>query len=122
VNTTLLFQVATPPPLPPLSPGLSPGMQEQVLIVVVIVVITVATAWVLAPLFRAWARRIEGRSADPQLQGEVDQLREQIAELEPLRGRIHELEERIEFAERLLAQRRDQELLPPAAQRSPEVP
>ena len=97
-------------------------MQEQILFVVVIVVITVATALVLAPLFRAWARRIEGRSADPQLQSEVDQLREQVAEVEPLRGRIHELEERMEFAERLLAQRRDQELLPRAAQNSPEAP
>lgn len=119
MNGALLLQVATPPPLPP---GVGPQMQESVLVAVVIVVITVATAFVLAPLFRAWARRIEGRSADPQLQGEVDQLRDQVAELEPLRGRIHELEERIEFAERLLAQRRDQELLPRAAPSSPEVP
>ena len=69
--------------------------------------------FLLKPLVLALARRLEGRAADPALLGEVEQLREQVAELTPLRERLHELEERMEFTERLLSQqRREQELLP----------
>ena len=42
----------------------------------------------------------------------VPRLREQLGEVDLLRTRVAELEERIEFTERLLAQRKDQDLLP----------
>ena len=100
-------------PLPPLPQGgLSPHIQEEILIALVIVAISIATVFLFKPLIAAVARRIEGRAADSALRGEVEQLREQVTDLEPLPGRIHELEERLEFAERVLAQRRDAELLP----------
>ena len=102
-----LLQVAAPTP-PPL---LDAHSQEALLIALLIIAITIGVVVVFKPLVRAWARRIEGKAADPALAGEVEALREQVAELSPLRERVHELEERIEFTERLLAQRRDQELL-----------
>jgi Tfp pilus assembly protein PilO len=57
------------------------------------------------PLGKAWARRLEGKGMlDPALLDEVEQLRQTIAELQPLPARMAELEERLDFAERLLAQ------------------
>ena len=54
------------------------------------------------PLGKAWARRLEGTPR----QGD-----ETIAELEALRSRVAELEERADFAERLLSQRVEHERL-----------
>jgi hypothetical protein len=56
------------------------------------------------PIRRALLRKIEGTAPthDPQLEAEVDQLR----------NRMGELEERLDFAERLLAQQREQARLP----------
>jgi tetrahydromethanopterin S-methyltransferase subunit G len=48
---------------------------------------------------------------DPELRAEVDHLRDQLAEMDGLGSRVQELEERVEFAERLLSQKRDQDLL-----------
>jgi Tfp pilus assembly protein PilO len=96
----------------PLPPDFPIRAQETILIAMTIIAITTAAIFVLRPLIRAFARRIEGRTVDSQLKGEVEQLHEQVAELEPLQRRVLELEERIEFTERLLAQRRDGDLLP----------
>lgn len=104
----LLQVTPSPAPLPPLSQH----MQESILIALLIVAISVAAIFLLKPLVLALARRIEGRGADQALKGEVEQLREQLGDLEPLRDRVQELEERVEFAERLLAQRREPDLLP----------
>jgi hypothetical protein len=72
-----------------------------------------ACAVVLYPLMRAIGRRIEGRSTgtDPALRAEVEQLRARVGDLEGLQHRVMELEERVDFAERLLAQRREPERL-----------
>jgi flagellar biosynthesis/type III secretory pathway M-ring protein FliF/YscJ len=66
----------------------------------------------LLPLIRAWARRIEGGAANAALADEMAQMRERIAELELAAGSVHEIEERLDFAERLLAQRNDGPPLP----------
>lgn len=61
-------------------------------------------AWVLRPLVVGWGKRLEGNSA-PALRAELDQQRqEQQRELEVVHQRVAELEERLEFTERLLAQ------------------
>lgn len=75
-----------------------------------------ATAFVLYPLMRAIARRIEGRAqvADPALLAELDQLRHRVADLESMQHRMAELEERVDFSERLLSQQRDANRLPGA--------
>jgi Tfp pilus assembly protein PilN len=67
---------------------------------------------VLWPLMRALARRIEGRqAASPALQAEIEQLRARVADVDVLQHRVAELEERVDFAERLLAQKREPERL-----------
>ena len=62
------------------------------------------------PLGKAWARRIEGASGqvDAHLFPVVEELQGRVAELESRVERMHELEERLDFAERLLAQGRDE--------------
>ena len=62
------------------------------------------------PLGRALARRIEGQPSEP-----VD-LEPMVHELDDLRARMAELEERQDFTERLLAREREPvpERLPPA--------
>jgi Tfp pilus assembly protein PilO len=101
------------PPLPPIGDIVTLNAQrnELVFIILAIVMLSIVVIKVLGPIARAWARKLEGKAALPELQAEVDQLHERIAEVEPLRQRVLELEERIEFAERLLAQRKDQDLL-----------
>jgi len=61
------------------------------------------------PIRKALLKKIEGRSADPDphLLEEVDRLRD----------RMLDLEERLDFTERLLAQQRDAAGLPPGGAR-----
>jgi hypothetical protein len=103
------------PPIPPIPPDLpaivqggsgGPGAAEFMLILAVIVAATL----VLWPLMRALARRIEGRSggADGEVLQELDDLRARVAELEAGQSHMAELENRVDFAERLLAQRAEQ--------------
>ncbi len=55
------------------------------------------------------ARRLERRppEADLALQQEMEEFRARLDESDQLRGRVTELEERLEFAERLLARQRE---------------
>lgn len=61
-----------------------------------------------SPIGRAFARRIGGgrdEAAESAALAEVDALR---SELQALRGEVGEVQERLDFAERLLAKARDQ--------------
>jgi len=62
-----------------------------------------AAVVILGPLARALARRLEGGGATRELQAEVDELRGRVSQLEDGHGRLGELEERLEFTERMLA-------------------
>ena len=64
----------------------------------------------LGPIGRAWGRRIEARIAGGGPQSE--ELAQRVADLEACAQRVNELEERVDFAERTLAQPRDPEQLP----------
>lgn len=112
---SLLLQVVpptAPTPLPPVSTELSIHTQESILIALTIIAVSVVAIIVLRPLLAALARRFEGKSLGAEVKAELEQLRDHVAEVEPLRNRVLELEERLEFAERLLSQRKDQEMLP----------
>jgi len=79
------------------------------------VLITIAVMGTLLllvwPLIRAFARRLEGGAASNELQAEVETLRSRVQQLEEGQGRLTELEERLDFAERLLAQSREPDRL-----------
>jgi len=65
----------------------------------------------LWPLVRAMARRLESGGGNAQLQGEVEILRDRLQQLEQSQARMGELEERLDFTERLLAQGREPDRL-----------
>jgi hypothetical protein len=71
------------------------------------------TVYLVVSLIEVLIKRLEGRrpgSLDA-VERELDELRMRIEDGEQARQRIAELEERLEFAERLLAQQRDHERL-----------
>jgi hypothetical protein len=81
--------------------SLPPGIFLLICLAVVGGIVTVF--W---PLMRAFARRIEGKGrTDPALLEELDHLRARVHDLEALQLRLGEREERVDFTERLLAQK-----------------
>lgn len=116
--TTVTVQVPEIPPIPPVPPipeiqVLPPWMvmPPQVIGLITIAAV-VGIAVVLYPIARAIARRLEGRGGNQELLQQVDELRERVRDLEASQHRVAELEERLDFTERLLAQRRDVEQFP----------
>ena len=107
-----VVQVPEPPQIPDFpTPAPWMLMPPQALVAVTIVFI-VACAVVLWPLMRAVGRRIEGKgTGDPALRAEVEALRARLGEVDQLQHRVMELEERVDFTERLLAQQREPERL-----------
>jgi hypothetical protein len=79
-----------------------PGQSEPGM-AFVIAMLTAITI-ILWPVMRALARRLDGSHADAGLRAEVDQLHHRLSEMDSLQGRLLELEERVDFAERVLAQ------------------
>ena len=82
------------------------------------VVVSIALAVAMVKIFRgpigaAMAERIPGGPA-PELQVDGAVVG---AEIDQLRGRLAEVEERLDFAERLLAQAREPDQLPGGAHR-----
>ncbi|HEX9580737.1 MAG TPA: hypothetical protein VF970_06495 [Gemmatimonadales bacterium] len=81
------------------------------MVVVTTLILTVGSTIVLrGPLGRALADRLAARRAGGSDQdGAVEELRQEV---EDLRGTLSEVQERLDFAERLLLQRREAEPLP----------
>jgi hypothetical protein len=78
----------------------------------------VAVCAVLCPLVFALARRIAPKPANDKNRlangaERVEDLERRVGELEAGQQRLAELEERVDFAERLLAKQRDAERLGP---------
>ena len=80
-----------------------PGIAESILIAMTIGASMIAAVKLLGPIATALGRRIEGRHAALPDQAELDALRDRIGEVDSLRERVMELEERVDFAERVLA-------------------
>lgn len=80
----------------------------QVFLITLTMVTGTFLGWkLLGPLMQALARRLEPKSGtDAGLTLEVDDLRGRVRELEQHQGRMLELEERLDFAERLLVRGR----------------
>jgi hypothetical protein len=92
------------PSFPP--PGSGP-VPEWVAPFLAVLLLIIVGAVLLMPLIRAWARRLEAREVDPAMLDEMAHMRERLAELEASNARLPELEERLDFAERLLANGRE---------------
>lgn len=100
----MMLLQAPPPPLPP-EVFMPPWMvMPPQAIVLIVMAVCAAAALVLFPIMRALARRLEGRGGDPALRGELEELRERVGEVDLLQQRVAELEERLDFTERLLTQ------------------
>jgi hypothetical protein len=69
------------------------------------------TGTLIWPLIRAMAGRIEGGAMGAQLQTEVDALRDRVRQLEEIAPRMADLEERLDFTERVVAQGREPDRL-----------
>lgn len=109
----------TPPPLPQIivqGPTPAPWVTLPPAVTLLIALgFFAACSMVLYPLVRALSRRLEGRSSadTAAVRSEIDQLRQRLEDVEVLQHRMVELEERVDFTERLLAtQRREAERLP----------
>jgi len=99
----ILQAVPPAPPTPPFDPNLvfmNGGMDAGVVTIVVFALF--AATIILWPVMRALARRLEGKAADPALREEVARLQHRLEEMEAMHGRMAELEERVDFTERLL--------------------
>ncbi len=101
-----------PAPLDPTRVFVDTGPPEWVPMVTVICLLIIVLGIVLFPLARAWARRLERGSISDDLLDEVAQVRERVAELEGQGQRMGELEDRVDFTERLLTEARDAARLP----------
>src|SRR5919108_4128257 len=105
----ILLQVPTPPTPPtPQAPPFDPNLifltGGPPLVLMIVLAALAAATIILWPVMRAFGRRLEGKSAaDPALRAEVEQLHARLAEVDGLQARVAELEERVDFAERLLA-------------------
>jgi hypothetical protein len=107
------------PPVPPMPPGsqfdpnllfMSDGGPPIVLLIVIAAL--TATCIILWPIMRAFGRRLERKGgADPALRSEVELLHTRLADVDTLHARVAELEERVDFTERLLAQNREPDRL-----------
>jgi hypothetical protein len=95
---------------------------ETLFKVIVAIAATVAIP-VAAYAAVAATRTIWGRPAEPEpgsmgrLSEEIEALKARVGPLEAAEQRVLELEERLDFAERLLAQQRDPSRLGPGEQR-----
>jgi hypothetical protein len=105
----MILQVQGPPPPPP-PPPFDPNLiflqdgGPPVILLIVLAALTAAVI-ILWPLMRAFGRRLEGKgSPDPALKADIEDLHARFGEIDSLHARVLELEERVDFTERLLAQ------------------
>jgi hypothetical protein len=105
----ITLQVPAPPPPPP-APPFDPNLfflQDNgppVILLIVLAALT-ATVIILWPIMRAFGRRLEGKgNTDAALKADVDHLHARLGDVDSLHARVLELEERVDFTERLLAQ------------------
>jgi hypothetical protein len=113
-----MIQAPAPPSPPPFDPNLiflNDGGPPAIVMIVFMALL--ATTVILWPVMRALARRLDGKSADPALHAEIEQLQQRLSEVDVLQQRVAELEERIDFTERMLARAQTPAALPGDAPR-----
>ncbi len=106
----MLAQVSQPP-LPPGSEITLAGSLNDLAAVVLLLGAGLIVAALIWPLIRALARQIEGGAPSPEMRAELDGLRERVRQLEEMQPRMAELEERVDFTERIVAKSREPDRL-----------
>ena len=102
------------PPLPPQAPSTEmvvSGTLHDMAVVVLLLGAGLMFASLIWPLIKAIARRIEGGAASADVQAELEGLRERVRQLEEMQPRMLELEERVDFTERIVAKSREPDRL-----------
>jgi len=102
------------PPMPPEMPSsemIVSGTLHDMAVVVLLLGAGLMFAALIWPLIKAIARRIEGGAAGAEVQAELEGLRERVRQLEEMQPRMLELEERVDFTERIVAQGREPDRL-----------
>src|SRR6476469_306331 len=81
-----------------------PGSDVAPVVITIVITLAVAGTVILrGPVGKGLARAMEvGAGTPPEHDPRIDQLEKRVAELEAAQGRLAELEERVDFAERLL--------------------
>jgi hypothetical protein len=102
----LLPQTPVPPVPPHTTIALGGGLSDAAAVLITLAALC-TIGMLVWPLVRALARRLEGGGRNAELQGELETLRDRLQQLEQGQARVGELEERVDFAERLLAQGRE---------------
>jgi hypothetical protein len=90
-------------PSPPFDPNLFIMNGGAPALVMIVFLGLLATTVILWPIMRAFGRRLEGKAHDAALRADVEQLQQRLGDVDQLHHRVAELEERIDFAERMLA-------------------
>ena len=90
-------------PSPPFDPNLFLMNGGAPALVMIVFLGLLATTVILWPIMRAFGRRLEGKAHDAALRADVEQLQQRLGDVDQLHHRVAELEERIDFAERMLA-------------------
>src|SRR5262245_14788463 len=119
IMTALQVVVQAPPPIPPVPQTpldvnqLAEMLVPLIGIVAVVIVGAVTLRWLFqSPMAQAMAERIRARTRDRF--GGAGEESERVAGLEHqvtmLQGQVNELAERVDFAERMLAERRERKL------------
>jgi Tfp pilus assembly protein PilO len=110
----MMLQGVPAPPAPPIpAPTFDPNLifmndgGPPTVLLIIVAALTALTI-ILWPIMRAFGRRLEGKgNTDSALRAEVEQLHSRLADMDSLHARLLELEERVDFTERLLAQTHD---------------
>ena len=104
-------------PPPPFDPNMFWANGGAPMVVGIVFLALVALTVILWPIMRAFGRRLEGRGqGDAALRAEVEQLQQRLGDVDHLHQRVAELEERLDFAERMLARPGVSAVLPDARQ------
>jgi hypothetical protein len=103
-------QTPAPPSVPESVLSVS-GTLEDIAAVVLLLGVGLIIAALTWPLIRAIARRIEGGAPGAEMQAELESLRERVRQLEEMAPRMAELEDRLDFTERVVAQGREPDRL-----------